>query len=350
MSIKAERYWRGFAVLAACVYLLSIFAPWYARSYVNKSPLRALAVTFTGAHGIWMTDLGITALVLCYLILVFALLGPRRSALSLARQRRALASALALLTVFSFISSFWRVTGWNPSAWFIQNPASTIPTTWRNVFSRVIGYGAWTALGSSLALLLAVAVLDEGGLRRLFDRLPGWLRLDRLWGPEKAPRKLASPAERRRRGRTAIVIAALIVYLISLLMSWWVVSPPPFVFGLGGIGQLSALAALAAIATTWVARAERAQRTENLRNALVASLAVLTVVNVFVIWREVDEIENVLGPTHSRPDWGVLAGLIAVTLLLVATFVLSPSRRASDRSLGRTGPKRLDTGRSRERP
>ena len=337
MSARGERIWRGFAVLAACVYLVAMFAPWQSGCYRGKSWPGALASTATRACGGWASVLGIASIVLCYLILVFALLCPRRSALSLEPLRTALSLGLVALTVLVFLESFWRLTGWNESA-----------LIWRSVLSRRAGYGAWAALGSSLALLLAVAVLDTGDLNKLLDHLPAWARLDRLEEPEEAARAkpVASNSERSHRRWTGVLVLALIAYILSLSANWWWYSggqagdsskgeltllnlfsgvTTTHLDGFAGIGEFCALAALATLIVASLARSGREHRLKRLRNRLVAFLVGLTLVDVLVVWRQTYDVFRFteLSNTRSRPDYGTLATLVSILVILLATLVLN---------------------------
>jgi hypothetical protein len=320
VSKRSERIWRGFAVAAAFFYLVAMFAPWRSGCYSSKSWLRALAETVTGACGGWWSVLGITSLVLCYLILVFTLLGPRQSALSLEPLRTVLALTLLTVTVLDIFWNFWRLTGWNESAFI-----------WRLVPTGGVGYGTWVALGASLALLLTFSVLDASGLGKLLDRLPAWARLDRLETPEEVARKagkpVGSPAERSHRRWTGVLVLALILYVLSLFMNWWSysVEGTGHLDGFAGIGEFCALAALATLVVARLARSEREHRLECLRNVLVVFLIGVTLVNVLVVWRQTYEL---LFPykrptTHSRPDYGALVTLASILLMLLATLVLN---------------------------
>ncbi len=330
MSKRSERLWRGFAVLTAFVYLIAMFAPWSSMPYQKKSWLGALAEIVTRANGGWGSVLGIASLVLCYLIIVFALLGPRRSALSLEPLRTVLALTLVAVTVLVFLEHFWRVTSRNESA-----------IIWRFGVSSGVGYGAWVALGASLALLLAFSVLDAGSLGKLLDRLPAWARLDRLENPEEVERvagerkPVASPAERSHRRWTRVLLLALIVYLLSLFTNWWWYSAretsgvafggTTYLDGLAGIGEFCALTALATLVAVRLTRSGREHRLEYLRNRLVAFLVSLTLLNVLVIWRQTYNVFFYFGrsTTRSWPYYGALIALVSILLMVLATLVLN---------------------------
>jgi len=333
MSTRSERLWRGFAILAAFTYLVAMFAPWRSSvSLRHQGLLRELAETFTKAYGTWGSVLGIASLVLCYLILVFALLGPRRSALSLERLRTLLAISLVAFTVLNLVQHLSRAFG---------NPP--LVHAYKDV--RYLGYGTWAALGSSLVLLLAFSVLDAGGLGRLLDRLPAWARLDRLEAPDEAAREpVVSTAERSHRRWSGVLAVALVVYLLSLFTDWWQYSSGSggggnshvlsllnmfstetlHLTGFQGIGEFSALAALAALVVTGHARHRREHRLERLRTALVAFVIGLTLANIVVVWRQTYEGVSMSGlhVARSRPDYGALVTLGAMLLMLVATLVL----------------------------
>jgi hypothetical protein len=328
MSEKSERLWRGFAVFAAFVYLVAMFAPWYSVCYKDKGWPSTLASTVTKACGGWGGVLGIASVALCYLILVFALLGPRRSALSLEPLRTALSLGLVALTVLEIYSRLGLPTGANDSE---------LISRFSN--SGRIGYGAWVALGSSLALLLAFSVLGAGGLGKLLNRLPAWARLDRLEEPEDA--KKAKPdtslAERSHRRWTGVLVLALTVYVLSLFANWWYSSPEGgethigdlnlfrggmHFDGLEGIGEFCALAALATLFTAYLARQGKDKLLERLRNALLGFLIVLTLVNVPVVSRVAHDNFSI-SIARFRPDWGALAGLLSILLMLLATLVLN---------------------------
>jgi len=329
VSKRGERLWRGLAVLAAFFYLVAMFAPWRAGCYQHKNLLDAFAVTVMGACGGWTDVLGISSIALCYLILVFALLGRRRSALSLEPWRAVLALALVALTLFQIFISL-------PGA---DSPALIGRFAFRG-FSG-LGYGAWAALGSSLALLLAVSVLDAGGLGKLLDRLPAWARLDRLEEPEEAGRVAGEPtaasAERSNRRWARVLDLTLIVYVLSLFTNWWrysnddasgTVMHLPSLFssgtahvdGFAGVGEFCVLAALATLVVTSLARSGQEHRLGRVRNTLVTFLIGLTVVNAFVVWRQTYETSSSLRVTHFRPEWGALVALAAILGMLLATL------------------------------
>ena len=324
MSAKREKLWRGLAVLAAFVYLVAMFAPWYSFCYESKGWPGALASTVTRACGGWGSMFGITSIALCYLILVFALLGPRRSALSLEPLRTVLSLALVALTVFEIYSRL----GFNTTS---ANESGLIS---RFSNSGQIGYGAWVALGSSLALLLAFSVLDAGGLGRLLNRLPAWARLDRLEQPEEVAKPVISPGERSHRRWTRLLVLALIAYVLSLFANWWYSSPEASEIHIGfwggtthfdgfeGIGEFCALAALATLFTAYLARQGKDQLLERLRNALLGFLIVLTLVNVPVVSRIAHDNFSI-SIAHFRPAWGALAALLSILLMLLATLVLN---------------------------
>lgn len=329
MSARRERLWRGLAVLAAFVYLVAMFAPWSSFCYERKSWPGALASTATKACGGWGSVFGITSIALCYLILVFALLGPRRSALSLEPLRAVLTLGLVALTVLEIYSRL----GFNKAS---ANESGLISR-----FSDYgqIGYGAWVALGSSLALLLAFSVLGAGGLSKLLDRLPAWARLDRLEEPEEAKKAnpVVSSDELSHRRWTQLLVFALIAYLLSLFANWWYSSPEGretrivvslfsdrtmHFGGLEGIGEFCALAALATLFTAYLARQGKDQLLERVRNALLGFLIVLTLVNVPVVARVAHD-DFSISIAHIRPDWGALAALLSILLMLLATLVLN---------------------------
>lgn len=327
MSVKVERLWRGLAFLATFVYLVAMFAPWRSGCYADKGWSSALASTVTKACGGWGGVLGIASVALCYLILVFALLGPRRSTLSLEPLRTVLSLALVALTVLEIYSRL----GFNTTS---ANESGLIS---RFSNSGQIGYGAWVALGSSLALLLAFSVLDAGGLGKLLNRLPAWARLDRLEQPEEVAKPVASPGERSHRRWTRLLVLALIAYVLSLFANWWYSSPEasethigePFLLGgtthfegLEGIGEFCALAALLTLITAYLARQGKDQLLERLRNTLLGFLIVLTLVNVPVVSRIAHDNFSI-SIAHFRPDWGALAALLSILLMLLATLVLN---------------------------
>ncbi len=330
MSKRSERLWRGFAVLAAFSYLVAMFSPWSALCYRSESWLSALASTVTRTCGGWSSVLGISSVALCYLILVFALLGRRRSALSLEPLRALLALALVALTLLNVLMDL-------PGA---DSPALIGRFAFRG-FSG-LGYGAWAALGSSLALLLACSVLDARGLGELLNRLPAWARLDRLEGPEEvaSATPVASLTERSHRRWTGVLVLALIVYVLSLFTNWWRYSGVgaggsdlhlPSLFsdqtahldGFAGVGEFCALAAVATLVTARFARYRRDHRLEQIRNMLVTFLIGLTLVNALVAWRQADETSSSLRVTHFRPEWGALVALAAILVMLLATLVLN---------------------------
>jgi hypothetical protein len=354
VSKRSEFLWRSFAVSAAFVYLVAMFAPWRSDCYSSESRLRALAETVTGACGGWWSVFGIASVALCYLIVVFALLGPRRSALSLEPLRVVLSLSLLALTLLDIFWSFWRLA--------ISNEPALI---WRLMPSGGIGYGAWVALGASLALLLAFSVLDAGGLGRLLNRLPAWARIDRLEVPEEeaakaAGKSVASLAERSHRRWTAILALALIVYVLSLFTDWWsysyretsgpmlnsVSGGTRHVDGFEGIGEFCALAALAALVVARLARRERGLRLESLRNRFVAFLVGLTLVNVLVVWRQAYERFFPFGQNVARsfPDYGALVTLASILVMLFATLAINAGgwRRLIDRLPGWARLDRLD--------
>lgn len=276
--------------------------------------------------------LGISSVAFCYLILVFALLGRRRSALSLESQRAVLALvlvALTLLNIFRYL----------PGA---DSPALIGRFAFRG-FSG-LGYGAWAALGSSLALLLAFSVLDARGLGELLNRLPAWARLDRLEEPGEVERvagkPIAAAAERSHRRWTGVLVLALSVYVLSLFTNWWRYSGvsasgsgvhlPSFfsdqtahLDGFAGVGEFCALVAVATLVTARFARHGRDHHLEQIRNMLVTLLIGLTLVNALVAWRQAYETSSSLGVTHFRPEWGALVALAAILMMLLAALVLN---------------------------
>ena len=176
MSARSERLWRGLAVLAAFVYLVAMFAPWYSFCYESKGWPGALASTVTRACGGWGSVFGITSIALCYLILVFALLGPRRSALSLEPLRTVLSLALVALTVFEIYSRL----GFNTTSANESGLISRFSNSGQSGFTPLDfyrgghpSYAAYAAIGTSLLVLISVSVLEAGGLRELFRRQRG---------------------------------------------------------------------------------------------------------------------------------------------------------------------------------
>ncbi len=350
MSARAERLWSGYAVLAAFVYLVAMFAPWHSACYEDKGWSRALASTVTRACGGWGGLLGIASVALCYLILVFALLGPRRSALSLEPLRTVLSLGLVALTMLEIYSGLGHSMGTNDSG---------LISRFSN--SGQIGYGAWVALGSSLTLLLAFSILGAGGLGKLLDRLPAWARLDRLEEPEEVEKAepVASPGEQSHRLWSRLLVLALIAFLLSLFANWWYSSPEAsgthiggigffsdrtmHFAGLEGIGEFCALAALATLFSAYLARRGKDRQLERVRNALLGFLTVLTLVNVPVVSRVAHD-DFSISIAHFRPDWGALAGLLSILSMLLATLVLNAGgwTKLLDRLPSRARPGRLD--------
>ena len=333
MSKHSERIWRSIAVAAAFVYLVAMFAPWHAGCYQSKSWPEALAGTFTQACGSWGSVLGIASVVLCYLIVVFALLGPRRSALSLEPLRVVLSLSLVALTVLDILTHLPGSHG------------SPLVHSYKSIGN--LGYGAWVALGASLALLLAFSVLDAGGLDRLLNRLPAWARIDRLELSDEEDKqtsdKTALPqAMRSYRFWTAVLILALVAYLLSLLTNWWSYSygetngstlnllnlfsgRTTHLDGFEGIGEICALLALAICVVAGLAQRDQEHRLERLRNTLVASLLSLTFLNVVIVWRQKYDLSfsSRRLAAHSRPDYGVLITLASILLMLFATLAVN---------------------------
>jgi hypothetical protein len=285
VSEYSEGFWRRFAVLAALVYMLGLFAPWASLYYAGQSWQAALADTFTKAYGAWRSLLGTTSLALCYAIVVFTLLPPRRSALSLERLRTRLATGLFAITALHVL------------IYLAYRGGPPILGRFELHFGGA-GYGAWVSLGSSLALLLAFGVLDAGGLGKLADRLPEWMRIDRLSVPDEteSKRALSSRTLSDRRWR-AVFLAALVVYLLSLLEDWWrfsllarspsrkgtlnLFSGASTAIGLRGIGELCALVAVAVLVLSIFAESER--KPTQMQNGLVAALVCLAALNVVVV-------------------------------------------------------------------
>lgn len=310
MSGRSERLWRGFAVAAAFLYLVALFAPWGSSCYRHKGWLSMLEATVTSACGSWASQIGIVSLVLCHLILVLALLGPRRSALSLEPLRTVLAFSLLVVTFVNVLIHLLDV--FDPP----------LPGVYRSVGH--LGIGAWVALGSSLALLLAVRALDVGGLSGLRDGLPAWARIDRLENPEeKSDEQSGDPDAPGHDLWTGVLILALVVYLFSLFTRWW--SSSGFVVvGLVGLGGFCALVAVATLVVAFMARSDRRRELASARSGLALSLACLTVLNLLQFKHDASgSLDPFSDRTPSRPEYGAYIALGSLAVILFSALVLN---------------------------
>jgi hypothetical protein len=325
MSRIGWRLGRGFAVVAALVYFASsVLAPWSTGCYAPGGWLEGLRRTVSGScQGGPVDNLGLAAVILCYALIALALLAPRRSPLSLDRLRTPLALALLGLTLFELLE---RLPG-SDSPPFVGRFDLT--------GFRYLGYGAWMALGSSIALLIASLVLD---------REPSPARSAQ---PERsvsdsdsnAAGPASAPATQSPRRLMRLVIGATFIYLLSVPVSWWTYRAPsinrystpaeimrsisshsfPGLFGWGEDCEIAAIAML-----TVALIATRAGKTSfvGVRSLLALAVVLFASLHAYEVWHDVGTFYVWRSPTDSMPDYGMYLALASALVVLYSALRL----------------------------
>lgn len=295
--------WAVLTQLAVIACFVAIFSPWYGGFFETGWPR---ALPFVG--GPRTAHFALAELVLCYLLVVFALPRRRGSKPPLEHLRSTLAIGLAAVVVVNV---------------FVAIPGSDSLDGlgfWPRAFDWV-GYGAWLSLGAVLVLLLALAP-EAGGPIPPIERLSAWARLGRLDSSAPPKSRVMSSAEAREKHWSWALVLALCVYLLTIRMSWWkylefddrsTMGVSPLSFGLGEMCTLLAIGTLAFLHATR-ARGER-WRT-SIRNALVSALGCLSFVSFLLIWRGI-------GIHHARLDYGSYVALASLLIMALAAIALS---------------------------
>jgi hypothetical protein len=152
MSEWKERNRQAFVFVATAAYFTSLFLTWCEIRINDGSRPSDYVMASSDGLGIANSTLSELCVVIAVAILIVTATAFRSDDHRLPLARRQLAIALVIFNVLSVLELWRGMTG---------TPGDTHIT-----------YGAYVAIGTSLLVLLSVLVLDAGGLRELFRRIP----------------------------------------------------------------------------------------------------------------------------------------------------------------------------------